>query len=196
MLSRTVGKITFHFEPLLVLGALVVIILLVQIIRSVFLEIRFRKVCNDLVAGQYDDVIKNGVNLLSLYEKYNARLSTKQISSRIEYVNFSLSVSYFAKSNYACFLLHINALATNADVKEFWLALYYLKEQDFESAQEHYDLITCDKSNYVNRTFLDAYQAYIKQEMECAQKAMTKVVDQLKHPVLKQLADNILNKKV
>lgn len=192
MLLKTVGNVTFHFEPLIIFGILIAIILLVQIIRSIILEVKFRKVCKNLMVGRYDATIELGTNLLYSYQKYNARLSTKQITARIEYLNFSLAVSHFAKSDDAKFLSYINALVTSSDTKEFWLTLYYLQNKDFENAQTHYDRIARDESTYVNRSFLDAFRAYSTQEIEIAKRKMAEVVDQLKHPILKQIADKML----
>lgn len=192
MLSKTIGNVTIYFEPLIIYGGLIAIILLVQLVRSIIIVIRFRKVCKNVLDGKYDDVIKIGTKLLHTYKKYNRRLRTKQLADRIEKVNFYLSVSYFSTSDDVQFLSHINELITYVNIKEFWLALFYLQKEDFETAQTHYDLIACDETTYVARTFLDALKSYKKQEVSIAKKKMAEVVNELNYPILKQIAHNIL----
>ena len=76
MFSKTVGTVTFHFEPLLIFGGLILLILFAHLIRSIVTELGFRDITKKLVTGDYDGIIKSGEKLLQMYQKYNARLST------------------------------------------------------------------------------------------------------------------------
>lgn len=192
MLSKTIGNVIVHFEPLIIFGGLIAIILLVQMARSIIIEKRFTNVYKNLIAGKYDDVIEIGANLLYSYKKYNARLSTKPITNRIEYLNFALSVSYFAKFDDDQFLSHINALIVSLDVKEFWLSLYYLRRDDFDSFQSHYANIKVSDETLLNRTYLESIRLYMRNQYDLAKMKMMGIYTDLKHPVLKQIADEVL----
>ena len=191
MLSKTFGNVTVYFEPLIILG----IFLVFQIVRAIILELKFRAVVKNIYTEKYDEIIRNGEKLMLIYKKYNARLSTKPIISRIEYLNYTLAVSYFSLTDDTRFLKHINALTKSSDIKEFWLSLFYLQSNDFDTAQIHYDNIVCNEDTYVNRTFLNAFCAYKKQENEVAKNRMMEVINLLTLPVLKQLADEVLKSK-
>lgn len=191
MLSKTIGTVTVHFEPLLIWFGLIMSILFTYLIHSIILELKFRGVTKKFVAGDYNNIIEKGEKLLHIYQKYNARLSTKQILSKIEYLNFSLAVSYFATSNDDQFLFHINEMKSSFDVKEFWLSLFYLNKNDFENASMHYAQIVSDDSTYIYKTFLTSFEAYKQGNKDIAKSKIIRVIDQLKHPILKQIANLI-----
>ncbi len=194
MFTTQIGDVTVHFDPsLLIITAIVCfLILFFQLIRSVVLELRFRDITKKLVIGDYNNIIENGEKLLHIYRKYNARLLTKQILSRVEYLHFSLAVSYFATSNDDQFLLHINELSLNIDIKEFWISLFYLNKNDFENASAHYARIASDDRTYVQRTFLTSFEAYKQGNEEIAKTKMLEIFDKLTIPVLKQIADSVI----
>ena len=191
-LTKTFGKVTVHFEPLIACGVLFGAILAWKTIHSVILELKSRKLAKHLSDGNYSLVICNGEKLLRAYQKYNARLSFKTLVARIEYFNFALAVAYFAVSDDNQFLNHITAMIKYSDIKEFWLCLFYLQKNEFDIAKKHYDNMAYSTDTYVNRTFLDAYYAYKKQEGETAKEKMTEVMNQLKHPILKKIAEEIV----
>ena len=192
MFSKTVGTVTFHFEPLLIFGGLILLILFAHLIRSIVTELGFWDITKKLVTGDYDGIIKSGEKLLQMYQKYNARLSTRQIISKIEYLNFSLAISYFARSDDDQFLSHINEMNSSFDIKEFWLSLFYLRKNDFETASAHYVQIASDDSTQVYKTFLSSFEAYKQGDIDTAKSKIIGVIDQLKHPILKQIADSII----
>ena len=51
MFSKTVGTVTFHFEPLLIFGGLILLILFAHLIRSIVTELGFRDITKKLVTG-------------------------------------------------------------------------------------------------------------------------------------------------
>lgn len=48
MFSKTVGTVTFHFEPLLIFGGLILLILFAHLIRSIVTELGFRDITKKL----------------------------------------------------------------------------------------------------------------------------------------------------
>ena len=192
MLSKTVGNVTFHFGPLLIVGGLILFILFVQLIRAIVMELKFRDITKKLVIGDYNTIITSGEKLLRIYQKYNARLSSNPIISRIEYLNFALAVSYFSTSNDDQFLLHINEMNSSVDIKEFWLSLFYLNRSAFENASVHYNQIATNDNTHIHKTFLTSFEAYKQGNNDIAKSKMLEVIDQLKHPILKQIADLII----
>jgi hypothetical protein len=192
MLSVTVGKVTFHFEPLIAYGIIVGVVLLLLIIRAVAWAFRFRKICEAVTGGRYDDIIRDGENLLYAYEKQNARMSNKRLVSQIEYLNFALAISYFACDNDELFLKHVNALTTSLDAKNSWLSLFYLKKNDFDTAATYCDELSCNENIFTMKTFLDGFRAYQDNDHDAAKKKMAEINDQLTHPVLKNMANEIL----
>ena len=192
MLSIQVGNVNVHFEPLIAVAILIGIILIFQIMRSVILEIQSKQISKNILEGNYDDIIKNGERLLKIYKKNNSRLSTKVLVAKIEYLNFALAVSYFAKSNDEQFLEHINDLKQNNNIKVFWISLFHLQKEDFETAKVLYDEIESCDENHINITFLDSYLSYKQGNFTMAREKMTEIYDTLNHIVLKQIADEIL----
>ena len=192
MFTKQIGNVIVDFKPLIVFGVIIAIIMLVHLIRAIILEWKFRNAAKKLSLGDYDNIIEIGEKLLNSYQKYNSRLSTKSVLAKIEYLHFSLAVSYFAKSNDEQFLSHVNALNTYSDIKEFWLSLFYLNKNDLDTATTHYNRISCNDNTYAQRTFIESLQAYKNNKIETAQTKMSAIIEQLKHPILKQIADNIL----
>ena len=192
MFTKEFEKVTVHFGPLIIWIGLILMIFLIQLVRSINLESKFKKVSNSLMDGKYNDIIEVGKRLLYSYQKYNKRLSTAAIISKIEYLNFALAISHFAMNNDEEFLKHINDLTQNHDIKEFWLALYYLQKEDFENAEEHYAKISITEEPSTNITYLDSIKLYKQGECDSAKAKVTEIYGNLKHVVLKQFADEVL----
>ena len=202
MFTTQIGEVTVHFDfrPLIIFLLITAIItaivcfliLFFHLIRTLVLEFKFRNITKKFLIGDYNHIIASGKKLLHIYQKYNARLSTKPLLSRVEYLNFSLAVSYFATSNDDQFLLHINELSLNLDIKEFWLSLFYLNKNDFENASAHYARIVSDDRTYVQRTFLTSFEAYKQGNEEIAKTKMLEILDKLTIPVLKKIADSVI----
>lgn len=143
--------------------------------------------------GEYDKVIVDGKRMLSVYRRYAKIYAHRNTTSWIEYLNFALAVSYFSKSNNELFLEHINALSQYQDIKEFWLALFYLQQNDLDVARMHYNSIDCCEKTQVNRIFLESVLMHKQGECETAKEKLKGIYTELKHPVLKQIADEILS---
>ena len=192
MFTKTIGNTTIHFGPLIVFGVLIGTILLIQVIRSIVLEHKFKAIVNCLQNGNYSHIVQNGESLLNDYDNYTKRIKAKALLSKIEYLNFALAVSYFAFSNDDGFLSKIYKLDQSPDIKEFWLSLYFLRRDDFEEFKIHFNQITCSDETYINRTYLNAYCLFKQNQKDLACETMSEVFDSLKHPVLKDLAKSIL----
>ena len=192
MLSKTVGNVEFHFEPLIVILIMIAVIMVFNTIRAILLRRKGKRIADNIAAGNYYEVIKDGEKLQKVYKKYNARRSTKATVQSIEYLNFALAIAYFSKSDHERFLEHINALLRN-DIKEFWLALFYLQQKDADAMKAHYDKINCSESTQVYRTFLDSVSMHRQGDFAAAQEKMKEIYPQLKIFVLKQIADEVFS---
>lgn len=188
MLSKTVGNAEFHFEPLIVILIMIAVIMVFNTVRAILLRRKGKRIADNIAAGNCDEVIKDGEKLQKVYKKYNARRSTKATVQSIEYLNFALALAYFSKSDHERFLEHINALLRN-DIKEFWLALFYLQQKDADAMKA----INCSESTQVCRTFLDNVSMHRQGDSAAAQEKMKELYAQLKIFVLKQIADEVFS---
>ena len=118
----------------------------------------------------------------------------KQISW-IEYLHFAMAVSHFSVKNDEQFLYHINALDQNQDIQAFWLSLYYLRQDNLDSFQSHYANIKVSEETLLNRTYLESMKLYTQHEYDLAKTKMNEIYANLKLPILKQLADEVLKSK-
>ena len=110
----------------------------------------------------------------------------------IEYLNFALAVSNFSVKNYEQFLYHISALTQNQDIKEFWLSLYCLRQDDIDGFQSHYENIKVTEETLISRTYLESIKLYTQAEYNLAKTKMSEIYSDLKHPILTKIADKIL----
>lgn len=149
MFTKTIGNTTIHFGPLIIFGILLGTILLIQVIRSIVLEHKFKNIVKYLQNGDYNRIVQIGESLLNKYDTHAKKIKTKALLSRIEYLNFALAVSYFALSNDEGFLSKIYMLNQSHDIKEFWLSLYFLRKDDLEEFKTHFDQITCSEETYI-----------------------------------------------
>lgn len=191
MFTKQMGTVTVHFEPLIVVIAIIAIIFVWYIIQGVILNGKCKKIIRAVTLGEYDLIIEDGEKVLKIYTKYNKRRSTKNLLDWIEYLHFALAVSYFARSNTAQFLEHINCLNQNGNIKNFWLSLFYLQNGDFVNAQIHYEQIECCEETQTNLAFLDAVTLERQGKCEEAKEKIYGVYKKLNHPILKQIAEKI-----
>ena len=103
-----------------------------------------------------------------------------------------MAVAHFSKKNYEQFLYHINDLKQHDDIKEFWVSLYYLRQDDFDNFQVHYANIKVSEETLINRTFLESVRLYTQGECDLAGTKMLELYKDLKQPILKQIADEVL----
>lgn len=193
MFTKTIGNTTIHFGPLILFGIILGTILIIQVVRSIVLEHKFKNIVNYLQNGDYGRIVQIGESLLNEYDTHTKKIKTKALLSKIEYLNFALAVSYFALSNDEGFLSKIYMLNQSPNIKEFWLSLYFLRKDDLEEFKTHFDLISCTEETYINRTYLNAYCFYKQNQNDLACESMSVVFDSLKHPILKDIAKSILS---
>lgn len=192
MFTKRIGNVVVHFEPLIVV---IITSLIAFLIISLLLHYREKKVTKSFESGNYSAVLVDGKKLLKTYQGYAKRYKHPNTLSWIEYLHFAMAVSYFSVENYEQFLYHINAFNQNRDIKEFWLSLYYLRQKDFNSFQEHYENIKVSDETLKNRTYLDSLKLYMDNEYDMAKWKMNEIYENLNHPVLKQIADEVLKSK-
>ncbi len=192
MFTKQFGNVIVHFEPLIIV---IVATLIACLIIALLVMYRGKKVNESFQSGNYDSVLINGEKLLKTYQGYAKRYKHKNTLSWIESLHFMLAVSYFSVKNYEQFLYHINSLNQNLDIKEFWLSLYYLRQNDLDSFQSHYANIKVSDETVINRTYLESIKLYMQDKYDLAKTQIIGIYADLKHPILKQIADEVLKSK-
>ena len=191
MLIKQIGNVIVNFEPIIIFF---VIIMIVYFLIALSLNIRGKKVRKFFEAGAYDKVLIDGERLLKTYQKYAKRYKHKNTIAWIEYLHFSLAVSNFSTMNWNCFLNHINSMLQYGDVKNFWLSLYYICQNNLNEAQTYYDNITQTEENATNISYLDCLICYNKGDVDLSKAKMQEVYKKLKHPILKHIVDKLFDK--
>lgn len=186
-----IGNTAIDFRPLMVVFAILLAIIAFYIVQGIVLNRRCQKIAKAMTVGDYDYVIAKGERVLAIYQTYNKRRSSKSLAQWIEYLNFALGVSYFANQDNDNFLKHITALTASENTKQFWLSLYYIKQNEIEIAQGHYNQIENNEDTLTSKTFLESMFLYKNGERQEAKEKMQTVIPKLKHKILKQLADEI-----
>lgn len=192
MFTKQIGNVIVHFEPLIIV---IVATLIACLIIALLVMYRGKKVNKSFQSGNYDSVLIDGEKLLKTYQGYAKRYKHKNTLSWIESLHFVLAVSYFSVKNYERFLYHINCLSQNLDIKEFWLSLYYLRQNDLDSFQSHYANIKVSDETLINRTYLESIKLYMQDKYDLAKTQIIGIYADLKHPILKQIADEVLKYK-
>lgn len=189
MLAKQIGNVTVHFEPLIVV---LITALVLYCGIALLLKYRGKKITKSFESGNYDSILIEGEKLLKIYQRYAKRYTHKNTLAWIEYLNFVMAVSHFSKKNYESFFNHINALTQNNNIKQFWLSLYYLQINDLDNANVHYAKIMEGDDTLSNRTYLESMILYVQGDYDLAKRKMLDIYDDLKHPILKQIADEVL----
>lgn len=191
MFTKQIGNVTVHFEPLIIF---LVVVMIGYVLIALSLNIRGKKVKKAFESGEYNKVLEDGARLLKTYLSYAKRYKHRNTLAWIEYLHFSLSVSNFAIMNWDAFLNHINSLSQYDEVKNFWLSLYYIFQGDLNEARSYYDKISQAKENTTNISFLDCLIRFNQGEVDLAKNKMKDIYPNLKHPVLKNIADKFFDK--
>lgn len=192
MFTKQFGNVIVHFEPLIIV---IVATLIACLIIALLVMYRGKKVNESFQSGNYDSVLINGEKLLKTYQGYAKTYKHKNTLSWIESLHFMLAISYFSVKNYEQFLYHINSLNQNLDIKAFWLSLYYLRQNDLDSFQSHYANIKVSDETVINRTYLESIKLYMQDKYDLAKTQIIGIYADLKHPILKQIADEVLKSK-
>ena len=138
MFTKQIGNVIVDFGPLI---TVLVIVIIICLLIALPLIIQGRKIKKYFDTGKYNKVLINGEKLLKIYQRFAKRSKHKITIAWIDYLHFSLAVSNFSAMNWDCFLNHINSLSQYSDVKNFWLSLYYICNDDLDEAIIYYDKI-------------------------------------------------------
>ena len=105
-----------------------------------------------------------------------------------------LAFSYYGLSNDSLFLKHIN-LVDDADIdKHFWLALYYLRQDDFVAYKAEYDTLTINNYMPTPLSYLDSMYLYRTGNYKESKKIMEELYGKLNSALLKDLSQEIINR--
>ena len=190
MFTKQIGNVIVHFEPLVIF---LVVIMVVFVFIALSLSVRGKKIKRAFESGEYDKVLKDGERLLKTYLNYAKRYKHRNTLAWIEYLHFSLAVSNLALMNWESFLNHINALSQYDDVKNFWLSLYHILQNNLDEARSYYDKIAQTEENATNISYLDCLIWFNQGEVDLAENKMSDIQPSLKHPVLKNIANKLFD---
>ena len=191
MFTTQIGNVTVHFELLIIVF---IITMIVYFMLALSLIIRGMKIRKSFEVGAYDKVLKDGEKLLKTYQKFAKRYKHKNTIAWIEYLQFSLAVSNFSIMNWDGFLSHINSMSQYDDTKNFWLSLYYIYQDNLNDAQTYYDNIARNEENTTGISYLECLICYKQGDIDLAKTKMKDIYPKLKYPVLKQIADQMFYK--
>ena len=191
MFTKQIGNVTVHFEPLIIF---LVVVMVVFVFVALSLSVRGKKIKRSFESGEYDKVLKGGERLLKTYLNYAKRYKHRNTLAWIEYLHFSLAVSNLALMNWESFLNHINSLSQYDDVKNFWLSLYHIYQDNLDEALSYYDKIAQTEENTTNISFLDCLICFNQGDVDLAENKMKDIYPSLKHPVLKNIATKLFDK--
>lgn len=184
MFTIQINNTTIHLWPLFI----VLIIAIICGVIRMFIQTRAsRLLVKSCQTAQYEKAIKIGKRMLKSYEQIYSFQKTKQVRQAINTLNIYLSISYYGISQYELFLKHIRMVEDSIPEKHFWLALYYLVENDVDAFEKAYDVLGSQNisSNYL--MYLNAVQ--LKKEGKCdeAGKIMHELYPKLNYAILKEL---------
>lgn len=198
MFTFTIGQTTFDFSIVVGLLALLAVFCIACLIKGIATTMAVGRVSRELTAGHYNYVSEKGEKLIRYYEKNEKALEKRRIRRltpttqlTLEHLHSCLAVASFAKRNDEKFLLHLGAL-TQEGFKDFWLAMYYLKNAEFEKAKEHYDRLPVSEENQRSHLFLDSIFASKQGDIDKARAIMQKIRPELHQHLFAMIADEIL----
>lgn len=189
ILDVQIGTVTVHLLPLIIYAGILFALFLCLILAKA----RAREIPKLFLAEKYSEVIKKAPALLKRYERFNKKFPSDKLTFSIESLHLLVAISCFAMAENKHFLEHIHCVAKNTDVKEMWLSLFYWQQDDLEQAKTHYDQISCNEVMQLSKRFLQAMFLYKQNEQKAAKEAMRDIYPQLKQPLLKKLAREILS---
>lgn len=184
MFTIQINNTTIHLWPLFI----VLIIAIICGMIRIFMQTRAsRLLVKSCQTAQYEKAIKIGKRMLKSYEQTYSFSKKKQVRQAINTVNIYLSISYYGISQHELFLNHIRMVEDSIPEKHFWLALYYLVENDMDAFEKVYDVLVSQNISSDYLMYLNAVQ--LKKEGKCdeAGKIMYELYPKLNYAILKEL---------
>ena len=189
MLSTQVGDVTVS----IVLWPAIILIVALFALRTIELIVLRKSFIRATLSGNYNKVIKKGKRLL----KYIRPTANRGYSFSVQEMNsllLNVAVAYLATSDKEQFREHITAMNQLEDPKEFWLAIFWLREGDMDAAELHYNNIDCyNEETKTSRIYFESLRDYRQGDCEAAKEKMQSIYQNLHYPLLKSYADEILN---
>ena len=129
---------------------------LIVIVRSIMLNNKIANITRQYMVGNYQEILPKAIKMQNFYGQ---TLFTKNRNVRGVYDDMSLIIAtiHLHQNNDKEFLKYINEIGgkDNQCIKFFWLYVYYLINNDLDSAFTNYDLMN-DCSNLPEITKLAA----------------------------------------
>ena len=183
------------FGSLAIIALPFVLLILIFIFFIVSLVARglYMKAYNAYLSGNYDVVISKGKKITTWYFIISKTSPFPRVRRIIDDLNGMLAVSFLAKEDNENFLKHINAIKHKNTFKSFWLCIYYLLQNDVQTAEGYYESLkkTNEAENMAN--FLNAIFLFKRGEIEEARTVMNEVYPKLNVPFARTVADNMLS---
>ena len=169
-------------------------IILIVIVRWIMLNKKIANIARQYMASNYQEILPKAIKLQN---SYGQTLFTKNRNVRGVYdeMSFIISTIYLHENNGKEFLKYINEIGGKDKqyIKFFWLYVYYLINNDSESALTNYDLLNkLPDVPEMTRIAADALLADYNGNTEEAVKLCGQWMDKdiPKNPILKEILLN------
>lgn len=183
------------FGSLFILALPFVLLFLILVFLVVNLVARglYMKAYNAYLSGNYDVVISKGKKITTWYFIISKTSPFPSVRRIIDDLNGMLAISFLAKEDNEHFLKYINAIKHKNTFKSFWLCIYYLLQNDVQTAEGYYESLkkTNEAENMVN--YLNAIFLLKRGEIEEARTVMNEVYPKLNVPFARAVADNMFS---
>ena len=186
------GSLAILVSPFILL--IIVLILSATAIAFGFIAKKtYMKTRNAYLSGNYDDVISNGKKITKWYHVVSKIIPISDARRTIDDLNGMLAISFLSKNDYENFSKHINAVKHNNEFKTSWLCIYYLLQDDIESANNHYTAFPVTNENKMMYDYLNALFLYKQGEIEKAKEIIDEVYPNLRVKFAKDIVNNLFS---
>ena len=184
MFTIQINNTTIHLWPLFI----VLIIAIICGVIRMFIQTRAsRLLVKSCQTAQYEKAIKIGKRMLKSYEQTYSFSKKKQVRQAINTLNIYLSISYYGISQHELFLKHIRMVEDSIPEKHFWLALYYLVENDIDAFEKTCDVLASQNGSPNYLVYLNAVKLYKDGNCAEAEKIMQQISPKLNFVILKDI---------
>ena len=181
------GALALIILPPLAIISIILVVVLIFIVRHSYM-----KAYNACLTGNYNVAISTGTKIIKFYYVVSKILFFPSVKRIVDDLNGMLAISFLAKKDNDKFLNHINAIKHRPELKNAWLCVYYLLQNDITNAEDCYkNLKELQQDNeivdYINAIFL-----YKQGKVAEANDIMSAVYPKLKFQLAKDIADEFM----
>ena len=186
-----VGNVNVYPGPFLFF--LLVICPVALIIGVIFLSKRIKSMIAYCQAGEYEKSISLAYKLLNRYTRSRNMFRTKSLQRNIEIVHFYLAISYLGLSKYAEFWECINKLELQKNLKNSWIAVYYILQKDVAEVKRYTEQIEPTEDMQVMLPLLKGVVLCEEGQADEGKERLTEILPKIKTTLLKQIISQYIS---